>query len=156
MEPLIDMGADVNATGKKGEAVIALWISKNNRFSEIDHREHAKLTKLLSKGTKATGTNSSQTGLLHRLAKGEHHDLFPAAVAAGAPLNTTAKDGFSPLHNAAMHSDPATVAALLKAGADPKVGSTKVRKLRKQAFPKGCTPKTVAEMLGNTRTAALL
>lgn len=153
---LIDLGADVKAAGKKGETAISLWISKNNRFSPLEYIERSVLESLLKKGAPATGTNSSLTGLLHRLAKGEHDDLIPAAAAAGAPLSTTAKDGWSPLHNAAVHYDPDTVAALLKAGADAAVVSTKVRKLKGKAFAAGSTPRQVAELMGNSKTAALL
>ncbi len=153
---LIDLGADVEAVGKKGETAFSLWISKNNRFSPLEHIERSVLASLLKKGASATGTSSSLTGLLHRLAKGEHDDLIPAAAAAGAPLSTTAKDGWSPLHNAAVHCDPSTVAALLKAGADASVVSTKVRKLKGKAFAKGSTPRQVAELMGHAKTAALL
>jgi ankyrin repeat protein len=156
LQSLLTAGADAKATGRKGESAISLWLAKNNRSAPISHWERTALLALLAAGVPADGTSSSRNGLLHRLAKGGDHDLIAQAAAACAPLNDPAKDGFAPLHNAALHADPATVAALLAAGADASVVTSRPRKLKGRAFPAGSTPREVAALLGNTATAALL
>jgi hypothetical protein len=78
---------------------------------------------LLSAGASAKITDSSGINLLHWAAIANRPEVIPDLAGAGAAVNAKDDAGFTPLMYAATidFGDPASLRALLKAGADPKI-----------------------------------
>jgi ankyrin repeat protein len=90
---------------------------------------------LIAAGASAKGTESSGINLLHWAVITNHPEVIPALVEAGVPVNATDNFGYTPLMYAATidFGNPGAIAALLKAGADPKVRNDEGRTALEQA-----------------------
>ena len=90
---------------------------------------------LIAAGASAKGTESSGINLLHWAVITDHPQVIPALVEAGVPVNATDNFGYTPLMYAATidFGNAGSVAALLKAGADPKIRNDEGRTAIEQA-----------------------
>lgn len=90
---------------------------------------------LISAGAPAKLTERSGINLLHWAAIANRPDVIPALVEAGVPINAQDESGFTPLMYAATidFGDTASLRALLRAGADPKVRNSEGRTAAEQA-----------------------
>lgn len=90
---------------------------------------------LIAAGASAKGTESSGINLLHWAVITNHPEVIPALGEAGVPVNATDNFGYTPLMYAATidFGNAGSVAALLKAGADPKIRNDEGRTAIEQA-----------------------
>ena len=90
---------------------------------------------LIAAGASAKGSESSGINLLHWAVITNHPEVIPALVEAGVPVNATDNFGYTPLMYAATidFGNAGSAAALLKAGADPKIPNDEGRTAREQA-----------------------
>jgi ankyrin repeat protein len=90
---------------------------------------------LISAGAPATLRESSGINLLHWAAIANRPDVIPALVDAGVSVNAQDESGFTPLMYAATvdYGDTASLRALLKAGADPRIRNGEGRTALEQA-----------------------
>jgi len=90
---------------------------------------------LIAAGASAKGTESSGINLLHWAVITNHPEAIPARVEAGVPVNATDNFGYTPLMYAATidFGNAGSVAALLKAGANPKIRNDEGRTAIEQA-----------------------
>ena len=91
---------------------------------------------LISAGAPAKLTEGSGINLLHWAAIANRPDVIPALVEAGVSINAQDEAGFTPLMYAATidFGDTASLRALLKAGADPKIRNSDGRTAVEQAL----------------------
>ncbi|MGH9172979.1 MAG: ankyrin repeat domain-containing protein, partial [Vicinamibacterales bacterium] len=82
---------------------------------------------------------------LHAAVAGKQHDLVEMLVEAGAEVNATDADGWTPLNLAAHEGVAETVSYLLAHGADPSIPANN-----------GLTPLQTAEREGKTAAAEVL
>jgi ankyrin repeat protein len=90
---------------------------------------------LISAGAPAKLTEGSGINLLHWAAIANRPDVIPALVEAGVSINAQDESGFTPLMYAATidFGDTASLRALLRAGADPKIRNSEGRTAVEQA-----------------------
>ncbi len=91
---------------------------------------------LISDGAPAKLTDGSGINLLHWAAIANRPDVIPALAEAGVSINAQDEAGFTPLMYAATidFGDTASLRALLKAGADPKIRNSDGRTAVEQAL----------------------
>ena len=77
---------------------------------------------LLARGADVTvvARNPMKVQALHAGTASRNFEVVQQLLEAGAPVNTSQQDGWTPLHAAAQHGDVKMARALLARGADPK------------------------------------
>lgn len=134
---LLQLGADVNATGTAGNRAVEIAARKGN----------AQVVKvLLAHGADVTLRTSAGTTILHEAALGGSAETIELLLEKGADPNAVdAETGATPLHLAASFNRADAIRALRKAHADP---------LKKDK--NGRTPLDVARANNHAEAAAVL
>ena len=135
VEAAIAKGADVNARDENTWTVL-MW-------AVMHHREPDVITVLLKAGSRVNDTE--RWGSTAIMFNDSQEELIPLLLTAGAQINARDSNGRTALFRACYNPNPAVIAALLKAGADPTLQDQQ-----------GKNAAEVSEEMGHTGIAALL
>jgi uncharacterized protein len=142
---LLDHGADVNAVDDLGW--LPAFLAASNGFHSMVKMfvAHGSKTKCMLQGKEVLlPTSADPNDELIEAAESGNFEAVKAAIAAGADVNCTFRDGWTPLLSAA-NQDSMITELLLANGADPNVPSDR-----------GYTPLMRAAGLGKSETVRLL
>ena len=81
------------------------------------------MSTLIQAGSNVDALDSDQRSPLH-VASSWNPAVVPVLIGAGCKVNLLNKNQFSPLFRAALSKDRSTVAALMRAAADPHLGTS--------------------------------
>jgi ankyrin repeat protein len=137
---LIDAGA---GAGRRIELS-----ARGERFTTILHEivrlgRTVALERVLERGVDPSVLDSDAATPMHRLDGRSDHlnpEIVSALSAAGADVNSTTPGGQRPIEAAAQRILPATVAAVLELGADPREGADRAPELVDGERPLGRLP----------------
>ncbi len=153
---LLAAGAEVNARARDGRTPLVLAVASRKTGAKLKGDEARVFAALLSTEVDANVKTKSKTTPLHLFARVGEAALIQRAVDRGAPLEARNKHGWTALHVACARADTEAASALLAAGADRRACTQRARKLKKQKFAAGTTPRAIAKALGNDALATLL
>lgn len=136
VELLLKRGAAVDSMEKKnGQSSLVLCASRGDlEIMEL----------LIQHGADVNLQDRYGLTALHWAARSGHTDIVELLLEKGAYPNPREDYGFTPLHEAAENNHPDIIELLISAGADKTMGTRRPF----GSFPKGTTPKQLAEIKG--------
>ena len=139
LQAIIDYGADVNATNKRGRTPLLLSCF----FRQID-----SVNVLLAAGADTTICDEEGFSCLHAAIDGRcSKDTLQALIDHGAHIDTTRKDGANALLRACYTGQSESVRFLLEAGADESIVTPNGNTCLHYAIRGNCTKDTLEKII---------